>query len=206
MKKFIALLLALMCLVPTFASCGTTTTEAPATPTESPSSSEEAEIPYKEQDLKQSYGVYNIVTMDGKKVSIDNKGKFVLDYKDELTARFTFHLKERIEDGFKVRYYALYKGDDETRTVEVSTFLPDKANLLVKNSGYNAPDKALWTIENYEDGTCRVIPKTSHPDMPICLSVLEDGTVGIAARNENDKNQIFKIEKLPSDGEKHSCL
>ena len=146
MKKFIALLLALMCLVPTFASCGTTTTEAPATPTESPSSSEEAEIPYKEQELKQSYGVYNIVTMDGKKVSIDNKGKFVLDYKDELTARFTFHLKERIEDGFKVRYYALYKGDDETRTVEVSTFLPLTLNSFENTSLNTAVIESPFTL------------------------------------------------------------
>ena len=199
MKKVLALLLAIACLVPVFSSCGKgNVTTDPATPSESPSASKEEEIPYKEQDLRQSFGVYNIVTTDGKKVSIDNKGKFVLDYSDELSSRFTFHLKERVEEGFKVRYYALYKGDDETRTVEVSTFLPDKANLLVKNGGYNAPDKALWTVENYEDGTCRLIPKTSHPDMPICLTVLEDGKVGIAARNENDKNQIFKIEKAPA--------
>ena len=139
MKRYIALLLALLCVLPAFAACGAAkTSDAPEASVSSPFNSAEEEIPYADQDLRQSYGVYNIVTTDGKKVCIDNTGKFVLDYSDELSSRFTFHLKERIEDGKKVRYYALYKGDDEIRTIEVSTFLPDKAKLQVKNGVYDA--------------------------------------------------------------------
>ena len=202
MKRYIALLLALLCALPLFAACGQktpATSDDPQTSTKPSAPTKEEELPYAEQDLRQSYGVYNIVTPDGKKVCLDNTGKLVLDYDNVLSSRFTFHLKERVEDGKRVRYYALYKGDDETRTIEVSTFLPEKAKIQVKNGGYNAPDKALWTIENYDDGTCRVVPMTSHPDMPICLSVLDDdGNVGLAARDEQDPKQLFKIENAPA--------
>ena len=204
MKRILALIVALLMGVAAFSACtpkSRTTGDLPTptpTPSESPSSEEpskEPEIPYADQDLKQSYGVYNIETLDGKKVSVDNTNKFVLDYKKAENARFTFHIKERIEDGMKYRYYAIYLGDNETRIVKISNVLPKKAKLVVENDGYNAKDKGLWTVENYEDGSCRLVPMMSHSEMPICLAVLEDGTVGLAERDENAKNQLFKITK-----------
>ena len=129
--------------------------------------------------------------LEGKKVSVDNTNKFVLDYKKAENARFTFHLKDRIEDGMKYRYYAIYLGDNETRNVKISNFLPKKAKLVVENDGYNAKDKGLWTVENYEDGSCRLVPMMSHSEMPICLAVLEDGTIYDFTKSPKELIELF---------------
>ncbi len=206
MKRILALILALLMSLSVFASCAPKTTTEPEAPSVSPtpsvslpsqeaSASQEEEIPYADQDLKQQYGVYEIQTLSGQKVCLNRTNQFVLDYKqNELSSRFTFHLKERVEDGFKVRYYAIYRGDDERQALAISSFLPKSAKLKLENSGYNASDKQLWTIENYEDGSCRIVPMMSHKDMPICLGV-KDGAVVLMERDEKDQNQLFKIKK-----------
>ncbi len=201
MKKIISIVLIVVCLLSLFTACGnkvtTTETQPTSTPSESVSSEENTELPVAEQDMKYQYGVYNILYAEtGEAVYLDNTNKLILntENKSTLKDRFTLHIKERVVDGVRTKYYAIYIGDDEVNGIGVSTMIPSSAKLLVDHVGYNPTDKQLWTVEDCGDGTCMLVPKCSLPKKPMCLAI-KDGQLVAADRDENDRSQRFKIEK-----------
>ncbi len=201
MKKFIAFVLVLACCLSVFAACGNKnsgTGDDQISPSALPSDTSEkskTSTSVADQNMKYGFGVYYIKTADKQhKLSIDGTNTFVLDEEKESRSRFTFQIKERLVKGVLTKFYAIYKGDDTRDTLAVSSFLPQSAKLLLKNGGYAPSDKELWTVEDYKDGTCRIIPMTAHKDMPICLAVKE-GKVILSEIDEKDPSQLFAIEK-----------
>ena len=219
MKKITALILALLMLSAIFLSCAgntgskseeetktetaptvETAAEASETVKETEPAGEESLVPVV-NDAKYNFGVYYIKTADGEHtVSIDGTNAFVLDEERETRRRFTVYPKNALNSAKEMqKYYAFYLGDETLDTVGITTFLPGKGKLEVRRTGYTLGDKCLWAIEDYEDGSCRIVPKMSLADQPICLTV-KDGAVGLAARDENDAGQLFKVVKADPHG------
>lgn len=171
------------------------TSEPTSEPTPEPTPSPEptttpAETP--EGDLLQlEYGVYNILSADGEhKLALNNKNQLIVNDEDEIRTRFTVHAKERKGE----RYYAIYKGDDEVKTLAINSVQPGKSKVTVTEGRYTPADKDLWSIVDCGYGVCRIIPMMSPKNQPLCLELVGN-EVQVKPLDEANTAQLFRIEK-----------
>ena len=192
MKRIVAIVMILLMTFPLLCACQSATTKAPestpslletegATPT--PTVPDVSGSPLSPDDTVISedigYGVYYLTTKAGDKLAFQSNNLKINSTK-EVDARFTLHKKTVDGEDF----YGIYIGDDESRSLAIST--SDK--IYAGFDKYKLTDASLWKV-SCVDGYVRLQNKQEGSYLAI-----ESGKAILKDYEESD-TQLFKIEK-----------
>ena len=190
MKRILAIVLILLMALPLLCACGGEKTVAPPTPspseesaTPTPTLPDVSGSPLSPDDTVISenigYGVYYLTTKAGDKLAFYSNNMKINSTR-EVDARFTIHKKT--VDGED--YYGIYIGDDESRSLAIST----SNKIYAGFDKYKLTDASLWKV-SCVDGYVRLQNKQEGTYLAI-----ESGKAVLKDFEESD-TQLFKIEK-----------
>jgi hypothetical protein len=190
MKRILAIVLILLMALPLLCACGGEKTASPSSPspseesaTPTPTLPDVSGSPLSPDDTVISenigYGVYYLTTKAGDKLAFYSNNMKINSTR-EVDARFTIHKKT--VDGED--YYGIYIGDDESRSLAIST--SDK--IYAGFDKYKLTDASLWKV-SFADGYVRLQNKQEGTYLAI-----ESGKAVLKDFEESD-TQLFKIEK-----------